>query len=564
MADGMFNAYAGEEPYFFVCYSHADADTVYADMRWLHTAGVNLWYDEGIEAGTTWRRAVAEALANAAGVIFMCSAQSQGSTHCRKEVSYALDHDKPIFVVRLDRVELTAELALYLNDTQLLERDGRQPDVYRQKLLTALGRHVAVSGSAAVTPVRSPRRRILPIAVLISLAALIALGTWLTREPDGSTQPSAHDQVFDFPRVAILPMEILTPDDALEFLSLASTDDLRSRMQASIYVPVNVPPSAVDMDVAELGQSYDVDYVWYRSVAKRGEQVRISKRLVETKTSQDVKVIQRDLHGSEPFDLQDQMASYFEDIMGALDRAELERADRIPLRDMNARDLTYTSKGDRRANIQRALALEPDLFSANSAMADLLFEDYVQQRTDTPEQTAAEALRLARRGRALAPFDQYANQVAAKLEMSVGNIEAAYSYASAFLKLKSISSYPFYDVLIASGRIAEGLEHASHNPLVRSVTRGSLNLAAGNYRAACEQYRAFTVEQPRIWESWFNLANCLGYLDEREEVASIMQGLRDAGFHGTVAQVEVGIRRYWGKSEFADVALNGLKRLGYE
>jgi tetratricopeptide (TPR) repeat protein len=335
-------------------------------------------------------------------------------------------------------------------------------------------------------------------------------------------------------------------------------------MQASIFEPVNVPSTAMGMPIIDIGEAYDVDYVWYRSAARRGDDVRISKRLAETRTGQDIRVIQRDLHGSDPFDLQDQLARFTEDIMGAIEQGEEERTDGIPLEEMNARDLTYTSKGDRRSNIRRALELEPDLFNANGIMANILFDDYYMQRAEDPDATAAEALRLARRARELAPFDQFANGVAAKLEMSLGNPEKAYSYANAFLKLKSVSTYEFYDALIATGHAQQALEHAEANPLVRNFSLAHIYLALGRYEEARRQYRAWTVDDPGNWISWWSLANCLGYLDDKEQVAQIMQGLRDNGFGGTVAQVEVGTRRVWGRSEFADTLLNGLKRLGYE
>ncbi len=57
MTEDTFEAYDGEDPFFFVCYSHTDSDTVFSEMRWLGESAVNLWYDEGIEIGTTWRRA---------------------------------------------------------------------------------------------------------------------------------------------------------------------------------------------------------------------------------------------------------------------------------------------------------------------------------------------------------------------------------------------------------------------------------------------------------------------------------------------------------------------------
>jgi hypothetical protein len=50
-----FRAYKGEDPYIFVSYAHADAALVYPELVRLKAHGFNIWYDEGIEPGQTWR-----------------------------------------------------------------------------------------------------------------------------------------------------------------------------------------------------------------------------------------------------------------------------------------------------------------------------------------------------------------------------------------------------------------------------------------------------------------------------------------------------------------------------
>ena len=55
-----FPAYRGSDAYVFVCYAHSDAGTVYADLVELDSNGVNIWYDEGIPAGSSWRGEVSK------------------------------------------------------------------------------------------------------------------------------------------------------------------------------------------------------------------------------------------------------------------------------------------------------------------------------------------------------------------------------------------------------------------------------------------------------------------------------------------------------------------------
>ena len=50
-----FKAYQGDEPYIFVSYAHEDSDAVYPEIEWLRDQGFNIWYDEGISPGASWR-----------------------------------------------------------------------------------------------------------------------------------------------------------------------------------------------------------------------------------------------------------------------------------------------------------------------------------------------------------------------------------------------------------------------------------------------------------------------------------------------------------------------------
>ena len=63
--DRPFPAYNGDEPYVFVSYSHSNSSAVYPELAWLKESEFNIWYDEGIEAGTEWREEIGKAIKNA-------------------------------------------------------------------------------------------------------------------------------------------------------------------------------------------------------------------------------------------------------------------------------------------------------------------------------------------------------------------------------------------------------------------------------------------------------------------------------------------------------------------
>jgi len=87
--DRPFPAYQGDEPYIFVSYSHEDSDIVFPGIQRLRDQGFNIWYDEGISPGASWREELAESILGCDLFIILVSPQSANSDNCLKEVNYA-------------------------------------------------------------------------------------------------------------------------------------------------------------------------------------------------------------------------------------------------------------------------------------------------------------------------------------------------------------------------------------------------------------------------------------------------------------------------------------------
>ena len=78
----------------------------------LHGNGINVWYDEGIPAGVSWRGEIAAAIKGADRLLFFISAASLRSSHCLREVDYALANDIDILVLPADRDRAVALLTV--------------------------------------------------------------------------------------------------------------------------------------------------------------------------------------------------------------------------------------------------------------------------------------------------------------------------------------------------------------------------------------------------------------------------------------------------------------------
>jgi pimeloyl-ACP methyl ester carboxylesterase len=133
-----FPAYKGEDPYIFVCYSHADTDAVYGDIALLRSKGLNIWYDEGLSPGTEWSEELGLALEKSSHLLFYVSKSSASSRHCRDEVHFAQNHDKPVVTIYLEDVELPVGLELSLGSTQAIQKFNLSDDNYVNKIARVL------------------------------------------------------------------------------------------------------------------------------------------------------------------------------------------------------------------------------------------------------------------------------------------------------------------------------------------------------------------------------------------------------------------------------------------
>ena len=118
-----FRAYKGDDPYVFVCYAHDDAALVYPELVRLKEDGFNIWYDEGISPGQTWRDEVALALTQCKVFLYFVTPRSVASSNCLKEVNFCLSRERKILSVHLEtNANLRPDSNSGLSDRQAIMR----------------------------------------------------------------------------------------------------------------------------------------------------------------------------------------------------------------------------------------------------------------------------------------------------------------------------------------------------------------------------------------------------------------------------------------------------------
>lgn len=251
-----FPSYRGSEPYIFVSWAHDDADIVFADLARLRDAGFNVWYDEGIQPGATWREEVALALTESKLFLYFVSPNSVHSENCHQELNFALSRERKILAVHLTNTQLTAGIELSLSNKQAIMREDYTAEAYIQKLINAAG---------ALMPSISP----------VALPGITA------------------KQAIDEKSIAILPFVNRSPDPDNVYLcdgmaeeligGLAKVKDLSVASQLSSF-----GLKGQNLDTAAIGDRLGVANVLTGSIQKSGERVRITVTLTDVASNKAI------------------------------------------------------------------------------------------------------------------------------------------------------------------------------------------------------------------------------------------------------------------------------------
>ena len=122
----------------FLSYSREDGKRVAELAATLQQNGWKIWMDlESIAGGSEWREKIGQGISEATAVVFNVSPSACSSDYVRKEVFFAIRHQKPIVPVMIGNskaVELPYALELELGHLHFL----RWPDDGVQKILAAV------------------------------------------------------------------------------------------------------------------------------------------------------------------------------------------------------------------------------------------------------------------------------------------------------------------------------------------------------------------------------------------------------------------------------------------
>jgi len=436
-----FPAYQGDGPYIFVSYSHKDREVVFAGLQWLRDQGFNIWYDEGISPGASWREELAHSILGCDLFIILVSPQSAGSENCLKELNFALEHGRAVLAVHLEPTTLTPGLELALNDRQAILQHDLSEEQYREKILSGVKNHIQQGQvSVSTPPVVKEKSWSVWIPVLVILIAIIGATLFYfgTREEivavaDDQKQPRSSSLTeTETPApvstkirsnwIAVLPFTVLSETEDANMLAkgipIQMIDSLALISGFSV-LPYRSVESLKDsqMEPEEIAKQLNVRYLLDGRVQHSGDKVRISVSLLdgvagqalwqsnETYDSADLLALQDEVTLLTTRVLSARMASFEQKRLGEMSKVEMEATELFTLSgnywfDPNQKNLDIAIE-----DMERAFSLAPTHAGTLASLVHFYSQRLLVGNSQNREQRRAETCDLVSRAILLARED---------------------------------------------------------------------------------------------------------------------------------------------------------------
>jgi adenylate cyclase len=257
----------------FLSYAREDSDAAQQLARDIGRAGHEVWWDQHIQGGSRFSRAIDQALKDAEAVVVLWSATSVESAWVQDEAAEGRD---------------TGRLVPVLLDT------CKPPLGFRQFQSIDMSRWRGGDST--------------------ELSALIeAIGTTagpVESETKGASPKAATATQFS---ICVLPFVNMSGDPEQEYFSDGITEDIitdLSKVSALLVIARNTAFTFKGkvMDVKEVARALDVTHVLEGSVRKAGDRVRITAQLIDSATGGHVWADRYDRDLTDIFAIQDEIS----------------------------------------------------------------------------------------------------------------------------------------------------------------------------------------------------------------------------------------------------------------
>lgn len=111
------------DQYVFISYAHKDTDIVLPCINAMKARNLNVWYDEGIQAGSEWPEYIADKVVHCTKFVLFISKAYLVSQNCKRELNFAISRKKDILSVFIEDVDLSPGMEMQLGTYQSVFRN---------------------------------------------------------------------------------------------------------------------------------------------------------------------------------------------------------------------------------------------------------------------------------------------------------------------------------------------------------------------------------------------------------------------------------------------------------
>lgn len=400
----------------------------------------------------------------------------------------------------------------------------------------------------------------------------------------------------DRPSIAVLPFANLAADPAQEYFSDGIAEDLITSLGRFSDLFVVGYESALMykghvINPKQIGHELGVRYLLQGSVRRDEVQLRITARLVEAGTGEQIWAEQYDRYPAALFAVQDEVTERIvRTLVTHITRVELDRAVRKPPETLDAHDhylrgnaLMRLREGEERgANVlgargyyEQSIAADRNYARALQGLADTYVTAWLEptpfeplRRESRHPDAMAQALAYASRAVAADPQLPEAHATLGwVLHWQYRRAEAVVAFTRAYELNPNLADGRFGLVLFQTGRAVEAIALMKRimrldpfPPAVYYSYLGNAHYLNGEYELALEALRVSNERLPGYRPSYTWLAATAAQLGRREEARAAAAGLMrmDPGFSISWFLHQIRLAR----QEDADRLADGLRKAG--
>ena len=319
----------------FISYAARDRERVLGLVERLRGAGVTVWIDQaGIDVSTMWSQEIVSAIKGCKVMLLSISPNSTESENVVKELALASERKKPIIPVYLEAAEIPETMEYQLAGIQRVEYFREKEDSAIEAMLRSLvkrGVHVdekftrndldegLVSSLASHNPsiekTSSKKEReiglLTPILVLAIIGLILALFLKPGNENKLPISPVAKEQnVANKTSIAVLPFRNIGPADTESFLADGMHEEIDAMLSMTPSLTVKNASRLKDsvLDPKAVGEALKVDSVLTGTVRQSEGKLRVTVKLIDTKSEENIWASTFDKNESDIFSVQREIA----------------------------------------------------------------------------------------------------------------------------------------------------------------------------------------------------------------------------------------------------------------